>query len=174
MLEVRLFGPPEVRSGGEPVPLASGRAQTLLAYLVLHRGTAQQKERLADLLWPDSTGGQGRTNLRHVVHILRKTVPDAGDLLRSTQHTLAWDGGWADVTAFDQALAAAETTDGAERIARLRTAVDLYAGDLLPGAGAPGAASRATTCSTSASPSCGRPASARWGCATSTSSSSAG
>jgi DNA-binding SARP family transcriptional activator len=126
VLEVRLFGTAEVRSNGDPVVLASGRALTLLAYLVLRRGVAQRREHLAFLLWPDSTEKQARTNLRHVVHTLRTTLPGADRFLLSTQHTLGWDGGWADVVAFDEELAAADGADGDEAVERLRARAVLY------------------------------------------------
>jgi hypothetical protein len=45
-------------------PLGSARAESLLAYLLLHRDAAQPRQRLAFLLWPDSSEPQARTNLR--------------------------------------------------------------------------------------------------------------
>ncbi len=43
------------------------RLQSLLAYLVLHRHAPQPRQRLAFLLWPDSSDAQARTNLRHLI-----------------------------------------------------------------------------------------------------------
>jgi DNA-binding SARP family transcriptional activator len=123
MLEVRLFGPFELRSDGTPVTLTSSRAQSLLAYLALRPGTPQRRDKVAFLLWPDSTDGQARTNLRHVLHTLRGAIPDAQGHLEATAQTLSLHDVTADVTAFDEALA-----EGA-----LRRAADLYAGDLLDG-----------------------------------------
>lgn len=133
MLEIRLFGTLELRVDGTPVVVPSSRAQSLLAYLVLQHGVPQRRERLAFLLWPDSSEKQARTNLRHVVHTVRTAVPDADRFLRSTSDTLAWDGSSADVTAFEQAVAASEGTDAVDAIDRLRAAVDLYTDDLLTG-----------------------------------------
>ena len=48
------------------------RLQSLLAYLVLHRGKPQPRQRLAGLFWPESTDTQGRTNLRRELHNLRR------------------------------------------------------------------------------------------------------
>ena len=133
MLEVRLFGSPEIRSDGAPVLVASGRAVSLLAYLVLRPGTWQRRGHLASLLWPDSSDQQARTNLRHLIHTLRASIPDADRYLRITRTALAWQGAWTDTAAFESALAQAETPAAAGVLELLRTAVDLYTGDLLPG-----------------------------------------
>jgi DNA-binding SARP family transcriptional activator len=50
-LEIRLFGPWEVRLRGVPLPpLRAGKARWLLALLVLHRGRPVERDRLAGLL----------------------------------------------------------------------------------------------------------------------------
>jgi DNA-binding SARP family transcriptional activator len=78
-LQVRLLGGVDLRLGEEHIgPLDSARAESLLAYLLLHRDAPQQRQRLAFMLWPDSTESQARTNLRHVLHNLRRALPDAG------------------------------------------------------------------------------------------------
>ena len=122
MLHMRLFGPFELRSDGVPVTLTSSRAQSLLAYLALRGGQPQRRDRLAYLLWPDSTDRQARTNLRHLLHTLRAAIPDADRHLHTTTQTVQLCDFTADVTAFDAAL---EQDD--------RAAVDGYAGDLLEG-----------------------------------------
>src|SRR4051812_292872 len=124
MLEVRLFGTFEVRPDGTPVALTSTRAQTLLAYLALRHGAPQRRDRVAFLLWPDSTDRQARTNLRHVLHTLRAGVPDADHHLQATAQTLSLRDFDSDVAVFDAAVGDDD---------RLEEAVDLYAGDLLDG-----------------------------------------
>ncbi len=124
MLQLRLLGTFEVRVDGTPVPLTSTRAQSLLAHLALRRGAPQRRDRVAFLLWPDSTGGQARTNLRHVLHTLRASVPDADRYLHATPQTLALRDFSSDVAVFDAAVAEDD---------RLAEAVELYAGDLLDG-----------------------------------------
>jgi DNA-binding SARP family transcriptional activator len=60
-LRVRLLGQLDIRAGDTPVPpLDSARAESLLAYLLLHRDAAQPRQRLAFLLWPDSTSNGSR------------------------------------------------------------------------------------------------------------------
>jgi DNA-binding SARP family transcriptional activator len=131
MLQARLFGTFELRSDGTPVALTSSRAQSLLAYLALRHGTPQRRDRVAYLLWPDSTERQARTNLRHVLHTLRGAIPGAECHLLATTQTLALHDFSADVLAFDAALAVAGDEDDAAPA--LRTAADLYAGDLMEG-----------------------------------------
>ena len=90
-LRVRLLGGLDLRLGEDRVaPLDSGRAESLLAYLLLYRGTAQPRQRLAFLLWPDSTEPQARTNLRHLLHTLRRALPDANRLIDAGPRTLQW------------------------------------------------------------------------------------
>ena len=88
-LRIRLFGELDVCVGDEPVPPPeSARARSLLAYLVLHDGVPQSRQRLAFLLWPDSTESQARTNLRHLLHTLRSAVPAVDPYLDVTPQTL--------------------------------------------------------------------------------------
>ena len=128
-LRVRLLGGLDLRLGEAPLPpLDSGRAESLLAYLLLHRDAPQPRQRLAFLLWPDSTEPQARTNLRHVLHTLRRALPDADRFL--------------DVGAAHAAVAARRAAAGStsppsrQALADGRpatAAVEPYAGDLLEG-----------------------------------------
>src|SRR5215218_3293128 len=107
-LRVRLLGELDLRLGELALPaLESARAESLLAYLLLHRDAAQPRQRLAFLLWPDSTEAQARTNLRHVLHTLRRALPHAERFLDVTPRTLRWRGDAPyrlDVAAFEAAL----------------------------------------------------------------------
>ncbi|MBX6750520.1 MAG: hypothetical protein IRY85_12770 [Micromonosporaceae bacterium] len=71
-VRLRLLGDFGLTIDGQewPGPLPA-RAPSLLACVILHAGTAQPRHRIAQLLWPDSTDGQARTNLRNVLHHLR-------------------------------------------------------------------------------------------------------
>jgi DNA-binding SARP family transcriptional activator len=132
-LRVRLLGQLDLRLGeSELPPLESARAESLLAYLLLHRDAPQPRQRLAFLLWPDSTEPQARTNLRHVLHHLRHGLPDADRYLEVTPRTLRWRPEAPlrlDVAVFEEALARA----GDDEVEALRQAVDAYTGDLLEG-----------------------------------------
>ena len=138
-MRIRLFGELDISVEGERLPaLESGRARSLLAYLVLHDGAPQARQRLAFLLWPDSAEGQARTNLRHLLHTLRGAAPALAPFLDVTPQTLSWHaqgGCWTDVAAFDAALARATAAEpaGDEELAALQEAVELYGGELLDG-----------------------------------------
>jgi DNA-binding SARP family transcriptional activator len=107
-------------------PLESARAESLLAYLLLHRDAPQPRQRLAFLLWPGSTEPQAQTNLRKVLHTLRRALPGADSLIETGPRTLRWRTDaplWLDVEHFERALA-----EG-----RLKEAVETYTGELLEG-----------------------------------------
>jgi DNA-binding SARP family transcriptional activator len=139
VLEVRVLGGLDLRRGEERLALPeSGRAQSLLALVLVQGDVALARERLAASLWPDSTDGQARTNLRHLVHTLRRASTDLDEYLEVTPQSLRWRWElpcWVDVAAFDAALARADAQGISEAVelAALREAVDLHAGDLLEG-----------------------------------------
>jgi DNA-binding SARP family transcriptional activator len=74
MLEVRLLGQFSLKVGDKTVDLPSRPAQSLLAYLLLQAGTAQRREKLAGLFWPDATETNARSNLRHALWRIRKVL----------------------------------------------------------------------------------------------------
>lgn len=122
--------------GGLVTAVKTPRLQSLLAYLVLHRDAPQSRQHLSFLLWPDSTEQQARTNLRKLLHELRRALPDPQRWLHADTHTLQWrpDAPFGlDVAKFEDALTrAARAGDPAAETASLEQAVDLYRGDLLP------------------------------------------
>jgi len=126
-VRARLLGSLEVRIGGRPLPaLDSARAESLLAFLLLHRDAPQPRSHIAFLLWPDSSEPQAHTNLRKVLHTLRSALPEAGDLIDAGPRTLQWRPGaplWLDTAHFEQAVAAG----------RFGEAIALYGGELLAG-----------------------------------------
>lgn len=136
-LRIRLLGGFDLRQGDTPLPaLESARAESLLTYLLLHREAPQPRQHLAFLLWPDSTEQQARTNLRHVLHNLRKALPDLDHVLDVTQRTLQWRAStplWLDVAAFEESLARAKRDVSDAGLPRLLEAIELYRGDLLEG-----------------------------------------
>ena len=74
MLEIRLFGQFEVQRDDTLVEIPSRPAQSLLAYLVLNPGIAHRREKLAGLLWPDSTEANARSYLRKALWQIRKSL----------------------------------------------------------------------------------------------------
>ncbi|MGH2783540.1 MAG: BTAD domain-containing putative transcriptional regulator, partial [Thermoleophilaceae bacterium] len=136
-MRARLFGPLDIRVGDVPVtPLTSRRGRSLLGYLLLHRDAASSREGLAFLLWPDSSEDQARTNLRNLLHTLRRAVPEIEGCLSITNRTVQWrpeTRPWVDVDDFSQATEVARRAPpGSDAMVdALRTAVGLYTGDLL-------------------------------------------
>ena len=66
----------------------TNRMRSLLAFLVLHGESAQSREHLAFLLWPESGDAQARTNLRQLLHNLRRALPVECSLLVSDNQTV--------------------------------------------------------------------------------------
>ncbi len=146
-LHVSLLGEFKLRFGETAVPPLDARCQTLLAYLILQRDTAHTRQHIAFQFWPDSTESQARTNLRNLIHKLRRALPKSDQLLHLTRQTIQWQPAipiTLDVATFEQLL---ETGDrGLEHmnfqspapnpqspIPDLQQAIALYRGDLLPG-----------------------------------------
>src|SRR5512137_2723061 len=78
MLEIRFLGQFEVLLDGKPVLISTRNGQALFAYLALNAGKAQRRERLAGLLWPDSSEESARGNLRYEIWLLRKAFGSQG------------------------------------------------------------------------------------------------
>ena len=74
MLEVQLLGRFSVTCDGRPLAIPARPAQLLLAYLLLNAGAPLPREALADTLWPDSSAGNARANLRHAQWQLRAAL----------------------------------------------------------------------------------------------------
>lgn len=123
----------------EPVMIVdSVRLQSLLTYLALHRGAPQSRAHLASLFWPDSTEKQSLTNLRHLLHELRKVLPEADDFIQIENRSLFWKPGaevTLDVSEFEKARVESDEAmrrgDNAGLRKTLERAARLYEGDLL-------------------------------------------
>ncbi|MCB9162044.1 MAG: AAA family ATPase [Caldilineaceae bacterium] len=128
-LQIRLLDTFELRSNGALVTTVdSARLQSLLAYLLLHRSSPQHRHHVAFLFWPDTTEAQARTNLRKLLLLLRRALPDAAQFLEVTAKTIQWraDAPYElDVQRFEQGCAA-------DSPAAWQAAIDLYRGELLP------------------------------------------
>ncbi|HLB46536.1 MAG TPA: AAA family ATPase, partial [Anaerolineales bacterium] len=103
----------------------------LLAYLLLHRSQPIPRARLAFLLWPDVSETEAVTNLRRVLHALKRALPapsdPSRDYVQADRQSVAWNldsDYWLDVQEFETLL-----TQGTPPA--LEQAVTLYTGDLL-------------------------------------------
>jgi DNA-binding SARP family transcriptional activator len=117
----------------------SSRVVVLIAFLVLHAGSAQTRQRIAGLLWPESTDAQALTNLRRELHHLRQLLGEDPSLV-VTPRELCWRDTEAvrvDVREFavarTAALAAVAGDDDGGVIRHATAALAAYRGELLPG-----------------------------------------
>jgi len=129
-LRLTLLGGFEARlESGSAITFPRKKAAALLAYLALHPGQMQARDKLATLLWGDATDERARHSLRQALVALRRGLPRAaaaslveeGDTIGL--HPAAVD---VDVVVFEQ-LAANGSPEALER------AATLYGGDLLEG-----------------------------------------
>ncbi len=144
-LHVRLFGPVEVYQGETPRgPFPTKQAKGLFAYLVLHRGRAHTREKLAGTFWATRSERLARNCLRTTIWRVRAVLePEGiapGTYLKSRDHAMEFTGGSdfrLDVADFEDRLHRAEGTTATDSdpdsLRLLEEAVALYRGDLLEG-----------------------------------------
>src|SRR3974377_346927 len=90
-MRINLFGNLRISVEGRPVTAVNtNRLHSLIAYLVLHIGVPQPRERLAFLLWPGSSASQSRTNLRQLLHHLKRALPSECNSLVSDHFAVEW------------------------------------------------------------------------------------
>lgn len=124
--------------------LEARKAQELFCYLLLYRNRPHPREILADLLWGDTTTAQSKKYLRKVLWQLQSALNTPADPGRSVllvepdwvQLNSEADL-WLDVAVFERAFALVQEVPGkdldGQQAQTLRSAVDLYQGDLLEG-----------------------------------------
>src|SRR5262245_62071737 len=140
-IRIELFGGLRFFQGEQAVSsVNTNRLQSLLAYLILHGDSPQPREHLAFVLWPESSESQARTNLRQLLHHLRRALPAHCDLLATDHQMAQWRRDSAcsiDVLEFEAAAARAAEAEKRGDIAIERQALEcaerLYQDDLLPG-----------------------------------------
>lgn len=143
-LRIRLFGDLQMSRGDVPLPpFPTQRARSLFAYLALNRSRPHSRELLIDQLWPGESETVGRKGLRMALWRVRGVVdPPAGETgispLRASGAALGLNpeaGCWLDVEEFERLLGGVDPRPNAPLgegdAQRLRSAVDLYTGDLL-------------------------------------------
>ena len=138
-IRLELLGTLRITCGDSPVAsVYTARMQSVLAYLVLHAEAPQSREHLAYLLWPESEEAQARTNLRQVLHHLRRALPADCSLLTTDNQTVQWrrtQDCTVDVLEFEDAVTraaqAAQRDDQASECQALEEAARLYQDDLL-------------------------------------------
>ena len=140
-MRINLFGNLRISIAGSPVTAVNtNRLHSLMACLILHGDTPQPRERLAFMLWPASSESQARTNLRQLLHHLKRGLPAECNLLETSHFAVRWrqDASCSiDVVDFQAAIAEAASArtrnDRVREIQSLTLAAQLYEDDLLPG-----------------------------------------
>jgi DNA-binding SARP family transcriptional activator len=129
MLRIRLLGNGRVFDDSAEIKLRSREwTLPLLGYLVLHRGEAIPRRRLAFTIWPDEAEEDALERLRHNLYRLTKALPPAPKgvpWLSAAGHTLGWNNSApfeVDVAEFER-LRADEAT--------LESGVAAYGGEFL-------------------------------------------
>lgn len=135
-----LFGNLHVSVTGTPVlTLSTPRLHSLMAWLILQGSTPQPRERAAAIFWPNSTGAQARTNLRQLLHHLKRALPQECNFLYGDNLALYWkldDSCSIDTVQFEAAISGAanakDRNDVLGEMEYLKRATELYVDDLLP------------------------------------------
>lgn len=134
MLQVRLLGQFDIRADGKPISIPSRAGQSLFAYLILNASTPYRREKLAGLIWPDTSDENARRNLRQELWRIRRALANVQstqvEYILAQEISLAFNAQadyWLDVTALEQPPAAEESSSD------LASRLTLYRGELLPG-----------------------------------------
>jgi DNA-binding SARP family transcriptional activator len=110
----------------------------LLAYLALRPAQVTSRDRMVELLWPDADLAAGRHRLNQALYALRALMEASeeghGPIFVSDRSSVGCRAISTDVSDFRALVAQAQAArEGTERQASLRRALELYAGELLPG-----------------------------------------
>jgi DNA-binding SARP family transcriptional activator/nucleoside-triphosphatase THEP1 len=135
-LDIKLFGEFYLAADGLPIQgINSERLQALLAFILLHRDTLQQRQQVAVHLWFDATDTDAKANLRRRLHELKQVIPGVDRWLRIETKTIQWlcnENCHIDVAEFESLIAQSASSSFATKIQALEQAATLYRGDLLP------------------------------------------
>lgn len=121
MLFIHLFGQPHLLSNSQPLKFnAPPKTIPLLAYLLLHRQQALERQQIAFTLWPDDPESTARAKLRRHLHWLNRLLPPAPSPAQpwvlTTPSTIQWNPHsdfWLDVAEFEKLVTRPKTLPGA-------------------------------------------------------------
>ena len=129
-LKIFLFGSFHLTIEGQPVPVPRARAASwILTLLILRRGGEVDRHWLSETLWPQAEEASALFNLRRNLSELRKMLgSESGRIQSPTPRTLRFDfaGVGCDLIEFERLTKRGD-------YASLKSAVDLYRGELLEG-----------------------------------------
>ncbi|MES9991818.1 MAG: BTAD domain-containing putative transcriptional regulator [Candidatus Thiodiazotropha sp.] len=129
-MELSLFGGFQlIDDTGAAVELKARKTKALLAWLALHQDRSLPRERLALLLWEESSDAQARHSLRQALSGLRKILGSHADAIVADQESVLLRSGHilTDSGSFDTLL---KETESPEQLTNL---VSLYGGEFLEG-----------------------------------------
>jgi DNA-binding SARP family transcriptional activator len=145
-LTVRLFGRIDIRYRGRELrSLQVRKVQELVSYLLCYRDRPHARETLAAVLWGDISTAQSKRYLRKALWQLQSTLQAEADppgrnafLVEPEWVQVNPEASlWIDVAAFEHAYRLVHGVPGSDLDSRrallLRSAVELYHGDLLDG-----------------------------------------
>ncbi|HEV2108886.1 MAG TPA: tetratricopeptide repeat protein [Thermomicrobiales bacterium] len=143
-IHANLLGEARIRVGMRTIPEDAWprrNARSLLLLLLMTPGHRLPRDRVIDLLWPEVAPERAINALYVALHGLRRVLePDLGAgrtsaYIESSAESIGFRAGamvLVDVEAFDAGLALAESAPRDQRRMRLRQALALYGGELLP------------------------------------------
>lgn len=128
MVEIRLLGGFALNVAGAPVDLPGQKERALLAFLAAEPDRLHRRERLAGLLWGDSTEARARDSLKHALGRLRRALGAGAAMLEAGREAVCASPAayWLDIAEF-------ETLAGSDEEAALDQALALWGGDPLEG-----------------------------------------
>lgn len=144
-LELRFFGGFSVAvNGQQSEPPAARKSEELVVLLTLARTRSATRESIATALWPESSAGAAKKQLRqalwHVHNALDASGVETSRFLVADHDRVAVNpavSAWVDATAFDQTVSRLAGVPGrdldGDHLRRLAQACSLYAGPLLDG-----------------------------------------
>lgn len=135
MLRVFVLGQFKVEANNQPVEIPSRPAQSLLAFLILNKGTYYRREKLAGLFWPDANEANARGYLRQALWRIRKAFERASvqwqDYFQIEEISISFNTQaeyW-----LDAAFILKRREASAWQVPELVEALELYPGEMLPG-----------------------------------------
>jgi YVTN family beta-propeller protein len=132
MVDLRILGSLEALDGDRAIPLGGARQRSVLAILLIHRGTVVSVDRIVDLLWGERPPDTAAKTVQVYVSRLRKALGDGLLLTRGGGYALEISPEQLDAERFEQTVSEAreQLADGEAAAARdlLRDALDLWRG----------------------------------------------
>ncbi len=138
VLSIQILGGFSIHRGDEALTgIERPSLQKLLVFLLLHRGQAVNRSKMAFTFWPDSNEKQALSNLRNLYFQLRHALPDLQKYFSADRVSFKWHEEAPfilDAAIFEDLIDRAKSNYyQAEKVVLFEKAVKTYLGELLPG-----------------------------------------